>query len=221
MTYGDFAWKDVMDRSASASRRHERTTTAAFVQGEPVPFMDAGDEDWAWMVSRAFRRQLATPRLDFTVSSWSYAGHRFALDDLGKPVLESVAKNARSAWVTAHVGDRPGVRIADTAPPFPPRIDRVYEVGAFPTREGAQKLTAALSSAKALLGEAPVGAHINIGPSDPANFGFGAARLVLDALSKPLGGDLAHPGDLRIRDLRVVRGSSRAEGTEIRLWVID
>ncbi len=222
MTYGNFAWKDVMDRSANASKRHERTPSAAFVAGEPVPFMDAGDEDWAWTVSRAYRRQLATPRLDFVVSAWSYAGHRYALDDLAKPVMDVVAKNARTAWVTAHVGDRPGVRIADTAPPFPPRIDRVLEVPIFPTRENVQKLTSELSTAKVLLGEAPVGAHINVGPSDPANFGFGGApRLVLDALSKPLGGDLSQPGDLRIRDLRVVRSSSRSEGTEIRLWVID
>ena len=114
------------------------------------------------------------------------------------------------------------MRIADTSPPFPPRIDRAIEVEILPTRDNAQKLAAQLATTPALLGDAPVGAHITIGPADPANFGFGGPpRIVLDALSATLGGDLSRPGDLRIHDLRIVRGPARSNTTEIRLWTID
>ena len=47
MTWGhEYAWKDVMDRSTSAVRR-ERTSAASFIAGNPVPFMDAGEDEWA------------------------------------------------------------------------------------------------------------------------------------------------------------------------------
>ena len=184
--------------------------------------MDAGEGDWSWTVSKAIKNPVQRPRLDFVVSSWAYAGHRFALDDLAKPVIEAVSRNARSAWISATRGDRPGVRVADTSPPFPPRIDRTIELSVPPTRDNASALKAELSRQPVMRGELPVGVHIDVGSADPGNFGFGGApRLVLDALSETLGGDLSNPGDLRIRDLRVVRGGARSTGTEIRIWVLD
>lgn len=222
MPWGEFAWKDVMERSETATRRKSNRRRAQFISGDPIPFLEAGDADWSWSVSRVVKTPLSRPQLQFTVTSFSYAGHEYGLDDLAQPVLSAVVSRANSVWVTAREGDEPGVRISEVAPPFPPKIDLVLESSYNATRDEITELTKEFEAGGALGGDGPVGAHLTLGPTDVGDFGFGGStRLVLDALSGALGGRVGRPGDLRIRDLRVVRGPAHGGGTEIRLWTIE
>jgi hypothetical protein len=216
MTYGDFAWKDVMDRSANATRRVRRHVSAPFIAGEPAPFMDDAESDWAWQVSRVIKTPLICPHLDFVVTSFVRYGRRFALDDLAKPVIDTVTRHPRSMWVRVEHGDSPGVRVSEVAPPFPPHIHHMIELPVLAERANVSVINRDLASVAKVAGSSPVGVHLTVGPVDLRELGFGGpVRILFDALAQPLG------GDDRIIDLRVVRGSSEQRGTEIRMWMID
>jgi hypothetical protein len=215
MTYGDFAWKDLMERSSTATRRVRRQVSAPFVPGEPAPFMDDLEADWSWQVSRTIKTPLICPHLDFVVSSFTRHGRRFGLDDLAKPVIDTVTKRPRSLWIRAERGDNPGVRISEVAPPFPPHIHHMIEVPALAERANVGVLTRTMAAAQKVPGSGPVGVHLTVGPVDIRELGFGGpVRLIFDALATPLG------GDDRIVDLRVVRGQTNGASTEVRLWLI-
>lgn len=217
MTYGDFAWKDVMDRSAGDKRRTPRRRSKLRVAGEPAIYMDRDEFEWSWRVSRVVKTPLSRPQLDFVVSSFDRYGHRFGLDELAKPVLDAVVKRPpQSIWVRAEIGEDPGVRIAESVPPFPPHIDRSFEVEHLATRDSADAIKDELANVPTLVGGGFVGVYLSMGPLDVRDFGFGGpVRIMFDALAAPLG------KDDRIRDLRVVAGHRDQVSTEIKIWLFD
>jgi hypothetical protein len=193
MTYGDFAWNDLLRKQTPQRRRRERPR-GLFVEGDPVPWMDFGEDDWVWRVSRVVRR----------------------------PVLDVVAEHPRSVWVQLTHGDRPGVKVGDVAPPFPPKIERVVEVPFTSGRDDLVEIRQALAKTPPLRGSGDVGLQLGFGRVPLGNFDYGGpVRVMFDALSKTLGGTEGRPGDLRITDLRVTREPGRIDGCEIRLWSID
>lgn len=221
MTYGDFAWSDVLRRTPT-SRRLERPRSL-FVEGDPVAWMDPGESDWSWRVSRALRsvrEPIVKPHLRFTLGH-GYRSRRASIDDYAKPVLEEVNRYPRSVWVEIRNGDRTGVKIGNVLPPFPPRIERVIEVP-FGSKDDASEMREMLAGAPPLAGASDVGVHLAFGRVNIGNFEFGGpVRLIFDGLSAMLGGSESSPGDLRIKDLRVTRDPGRVDGCEIRLWTID
>jgi hypothetical protein len=165
-------------------------------------------------VSRVIKTPLICPHLDFVVSSWSRYGRRFGLDDLAKPVVDTVTRRPRSMWIRAELGDNPGVRVSEVAPAFPPHIHQMIEVPALADRANVAVLNRTMASVPKVPGTGPVGVHLTMGPVDIRELGFGGpVRLVFDALAIPL------DGDHRIVDLRVIRGQA-TQTTEIRLWLI-
>ncbi len=222
MTYGDFAWNDLLGRDRdNPSRRPDRRTNT-FIEGEPVPWMDFGEDDWCWQISRVVRKPLLRPNLRFVVSRLARAGRRYSIDDYAKPVLDVVAQKPRSVWVRMAEGDRPGVTITDVAPPFPPRIDRVLEVPFRGQSDDAAQIKQALKKEPVIAGEQPLGIHLGIGRFEVGDFDYGGpVRVLFDGLSETLGGTLGSPGDLRIRELRVTREPGRIDGAEVRVWVMD
>ena len=219
MTYGDFAWSSHLGRSAAKRRRSDRPRPV-FVEGDPVPWMDFGEDDWVWRVSRAVRQAVPRPHLVFVVGA--RASSRSSIDDWAKPVLDEISSHPRSVWVELREGDRPGVKINDVAPPFPPKIDRSVEVPFESGRDDLVEIRKALGTINPLRGSGDVGAHFGFGRVQLGDFDYGGpVRVMFDALSKTLGGTEGRPGDLRIRDLRVARDPGRVTGCEVRLWSID
>jgi hypothetical protein len=177
--------------------------------------MDDLEADWSWQVSRVIKTPLICPHLDFVVSSWVRYGRRFGLDDLAKPVIDTVTRRPRSLWIRAERGDNPGVRVSEVAPPFPPHIHQMIEVPVLAERANVTVLNRTIAAMRKTAGTGPVGVHLTMGPVDIRELGFGGpVRLVFDALAAPLG------GDHRIADLRVIRGQATQTTTEIRLWLI-
>jgi hypothetical protein len=68
MTYGDFAWNDLLPRPATPTKQRERTVTP-FVEGDPVPYMEFGEDDWVWRISRVIRHRHMRPRLQFILDA--------------------------------------------------------------------------------------------------------------------------------------------------------
>ena len=218
MTYGDFAWNDLLGADRRRTRRPERPR-ARFVDGEPVPWMGAGEGAWTWHVRKELPQPLNRPYFAFTPDA-PRSPRRRGLDDYLKPVLGEMKNDPLSLWATLVEGDRPGLRIADTPPGFPPIIDRVLEVPYSAGGLDPRTLADAVSAQPRLLGRGPVGVHLTLRRILRTDVEYGGAiRVVFDGLSVLLGGDLQSPADTRIWDLRVVR-DSRAEAVEIRLWDI-
>ena len=220
MTYGDFAWNDLLRQPETGSRRRERTVTP-FVEGDPVPYLEYGEDDWAWRVSKVIRHRLMRPRLQIILDEARPPRRAFGIDDYAQPVLAEITRQPNSLWVTVEHGKRAGVKVGDVAPSFPPKIERV---GALPfnQRDGAHHTIEEAKKIDPVFGSGPVGAYLSFGRVDIGNLGFGGAvRALLDALSHPLGGDVDRPGKLRIRDLRVTRDPGLVDEAEVRLWTMD
>lgn len=220
MTYGDFAWNDLLRQPQAPGRRRERAVTP-YIEGDPVPYLEVGEDDWVWKVTRVVRHRLMRPRLEILLDVNRPPRRRFGIDDYAQPILAEIAKQPNSVWITLRTSDRPGVKVSDVAPSFPPRIQRVAKLP-FSPRDGSHPTAQAARSIDLLLGSAPVGAYLSFGRVDIGNLGFGGAvRTVLDALSHPLGGDMDRPGKLRVRDLRVTRDPALDAEVEVRLWSAD
>ncbi len=220
MTYGEFAWKDLME--ATTRERRRPLVHAVFVAGDPVPFMGIRERDWAYRVKHEVGETMTRPRFRFVVGNSVHGGHRFGLDDLCKPVLDVIGPRASSVWAEVTQGDNPGVGISVLSPPYPPRIDRGIVIERTPGREHHAEITKEMALVPPLGGEGPVGAHITLGKVQMADFGYGTpVRVLFDSLSAVLGGTASRPGDTRIRDLRVVRDHTHLTGAIIRLWHMD
>lgn len=221
MTYGDFAWNDLLKRGEpDAPRRRERTITP-YIEGDPVPYLEFGEDDWVWKVTRVIRQRLMRPRLQFILDVERPPRRAFGIDDYAATLLGEVARQPNSVWATIEMGERPGVKVRDVAPSFPPKIQNVASLP-FSPRNGPSQTVEAARKMSVLLGSGPVGAYLSFGRVDIGNLGFGGAvRAVLDALSHPLGGDVDRPGKMRIKDLRVTRDPGVVDEVEIRLWTID
>ena len=131
-------------------------------------------------------------------------------------MLDVAANRPRSVWVRAEKGDNPGLRIGESAPPFPLQIDRSLEIPALVTRSDADVVRKTLAAMPSMIGSGPIGVYLSVGPVNLGDFGFGGpVRVLFDALAVPLG------SDSRIRDLRVVSGRTTQTTTEVMLWASD
>lgn len=222
MTKGDFTWQSIEQTRTRSRKRERRDRVGGFVAGDPVPYMDSGEDYWSWTIKRAIGIRLAKPHLEFVIDSYERYGHRFGLHDLAKPVLDAVGGEVRAAWVAETDGPENGVRIGDVAAPFPPRVAIEVILEASATRAEAGALREELEAAKLRIGSGPIGVHLTFGRNVVVgDFGFGGpVRILLDAMSAGLGGD-ERSSDLPIRDLRVLRESRMRSGTELRIWPIE
>ena len=219
MTYGDFAWNDLLRRPRE--RRRPDPPRAVFVEGDPVAWMDLGEDDWVWTVSRAVRDTIPKPYLTFVLGP-TRPVRRAGIDDYAKPVLDVVSPHARSVWVKLTDGETAGVKIGNVAPPFPPRIDRSIEVPFSSDRDDVREMKEMLARTPPMAGASDVGVHLSFGRVNVGDFDFGGpVRVMFDALSPVLDGTQTNPGDLRIKDLRVTRDQGRIDGCEIRIWAFD
>ena len=179
--------------------------------------MGAGEGAWMWHVARELPKPLNKPYFSFTVPNLR-SPRRRGLDDYLRPILDEMKNDPISLWATLNDGERTGLRIADTGPGFPPIIDRVLEVPYSAGGLDPRTLSQAVSAQPRLLGRGPVGVHLTVRALTRRDCDYGGTiRVVFDALSILLGGDLEKPADTRIWDLRVVR-DSRSEVAEVRLW---
>lgn len=218
MTYGEFAWKDLM-RSAlrDRSRGHEERPTL-FVTGQPILAGDAGDARWSYKVQQAARRQILRPRLGFVVASGMLGRRAFSLRGLAAPVVAAVAPAARSLWVQVATGDRLGVAIGTARPSFPPRIDRLVELDAAVDGSARADLAAEVARLRPWAGDQPLGVHITLHGAALGMARDGELASLMAALGPMLGGSSGHPGEARIVDLRVLTETRLDHSAEVRLW---
>ena len=218
MTYGDFAWNHLLGKERRKDRISDRPR-AVFVEGEPEPWMEAGEDAWAWQVQRALPHPLNRPYFTFTISEGTLRRH--ALDDFIQPVITQMKNEPVSLWAKLQEGARPGLRIADTPPAFPPKFERTLLISCPEGQLDADAVSSMVEKQAVISGSAPIGVHIALSKLYRSDFDFGGnVRVVFDGLSTLLGGDLARPADRRIRDLRVVRDTQTPGVTEVRLWQI-
>ncbi len=221
MTYGEFAWKDLM-RSAlrDRSRDHDEPPTV-FVPGQPIAAGYAGEARWSYKVQQAVRRRLARPRLAFVVAPSTRARPRFSLRGLAAPIVAVVATDPRSVWVQVATGDRLGVAVGAARPSFPPRIDRLVELGSALDPAANADLRAEAATHQPVGGDAPLGLHVTLrGPVVDLR-DRGPVALLLSALSPLLGRSPGPTGEERIDDLRLLADARLEASAEIRLWLID
>jgi len=63
------------------------------------------------------------PRLQFIMDQERPPRRAFGIDDYAQPLLAEVTRQPNSVWVTVEFGDRPGLKIGDVAPSFPPKMN--------------------------------------------------------------------------------------------------
>lgn len=183
--------------------------------------MEPGEDAWAWQIRKTLPQPLNRPYFTFTIREG--AGRtRWAIDDFMHPVMLEMRATPVSLWAKLTEGDRPGLRIADTAPAFPPRFERLLVIDSPAGYCEAEAVAAVVEKQNVIAGQSHIGVHITLRRLSRNDFDFGGnVRVIFDGLNALLGGNLARPADKRIRDLRVVRDSQAADTTEIRLWQID
>ena len=85
MTWGEFSWADLHpDRRRD---RHAKRPRAVMVPGEPVPWMESGEDSWALKVGRALPTPLDRPFFTFVLPEHQDARRR-ALDDYMQPIMD-------------------------------------------------------------------------------------------------------------------------------------
>ncbi len=219
MTYGDFAWANLQQPRRRRDERRGRPR-ASFVQGDPVPWMEPGDEAWAWKVRRSLPHPFDHPYLTFVLPPKPHRGP-WALDDFLQPIMLEVRNTPVSMWAKMTYADRTGLRIADTVPAFPPKLERVFTVETPAGHCEPDDVAVAIESQSIISGQTDIGVHITVKRLSRDDYDFGGnVRTIFDGLSTLLGGDVTRPADRRIRDLRMVRDSHHGDITEVRVWQI-
>jgi len=196
-----------------------------FIPGEPALFLTSRERAWKAAVKAAGLADLANPALHFTVASFHRMGHRFDIDNLAKPVLECVAGQATTVWVTTRIGNEPGVRVMDEAPPPSPQ-----DVTTIVIESPRSRSVRPLVPMEAFIGLTPLGE-----PDQPiaielafaadstaiSDFGFtGPIKPLIDGMGTVLGPAPQGPADYRIRDLRVTKGNDPLKtGVTVKIWL--
>lgn len=194
-----------------------------FVCGRPSLFLTPRERAWREVVRASGVTGLVNPRLAFTVASNRRGGQNFDIDNLAKPVLEIVATDPASIWVTVSVGTAEGVLIDDAGPPIASSVEFEVDVPS-PRRRSVRPLIPLVETHGMPVIEpidATVGLELSFdAASEPiGDFGFeGPIKPLIDALGDVLGTYSAGPRDYRVRELRVRKGQ-RPGGSCVRLSI--
>lgn len=198
----------------------------AFVAGRPALFLTSTERAWRESVQAAALAPLTRPHLVFTVSSYRRGGQDFDIDNLAKPVLETIAPQPATIWVEVQLGEAEGVLVDDAPPPAPPRHDVLLDV-ALPRRRSVRPLIPLVEThGMSVLGELTSAVGIELHFDDAAerigDFGFtGPIKPLIDALGNVLGTYVAGPCDYRIKELRVRRGGRpERAGVRVAMWLL-
>lgn len=163
-------------------------------------------------------------RLRFVVTSWRRRGHLFDIDNLAKPVLDTLSRPA-VPFVEAEIqfGSDPGVEISVPRNPLR-QVAPIVWIPHLP-RTSIRRPEADPS----LLEVPPIGVgdflrvHLHVHEHDLiTNFDFtGFVKPTIDRLWPLLGGTARAPGDHRIKHLIVSRSSERQTGVSIGIELLD
>lgn len=198
-----------------------------FIGGEPVLFLanPRREREWIGQIRAADIGPIRRPRLAFTVSSHRRRSQPFDIDNLAKLVLDCVAPDPQSVWVTVAVGDPVGVLIEEVNPPQVERpVAEIYiEAPPLRSKRGTQ-LPELATVTKLEPATASVGLelafddeHVRIG-----RFDFeGPVKPLIDALAPLLGRDRSGPADHRVHELRITKAAQpQRTGVLVRAWMM-
>jgi hypothetical protein len=191
------------------------------IAGDPVPWMGAGEDTWAYKVSRALPSPFDRPSFTFVLPRQPN-GRRRALDDYLQPIMDVKKTPHVSLCARLTEGDNTGLLLDHAPPGFPPRIERLLVIDSPDGQCEPEAVTEAVASTKLILGSADIGVHMTLLRLTRGDFDYsGNVRVIFDGLSTLFGGSLERPADNRIRDLRMVRDAHATQSTEVRIWQID
>lgn len=202
-------------------------TNSVFVPGEPPVFDVKKSErlrEWMQKIESAYARQASHPRLRFVVGAWQRWYNYFDLDNLCKPVLEVIAKDAESLWATMELGDQPGVYISDFMPPTPPHVDGTFYIVHAPmTSKKQDEALPELVDANRIGTDEPLGVLLRFDSGKLSvgykSIDFGPVKAALDALTQLVGMHKKQVADHRIHELRVLKGARpESDGVTIDVW---
>ncbi len=220
MTYGDFAWNDLLRPQRRRDQVADRPRPR-LVEGAPVPWMGAGEDAWVWEVQHASKGPLNRPNLTFILPQLHVRGRR-ALDDYLQPIVSANRIAPVTLWARLTEGERTGLRIADSSPPFPPKIERNFEIASPAGICEPAALTEAVKEQRVIGGQTDVGIHLTLRRLTRDDFDYGGnIRVIFDGLNELLGGSMSRPADTRICDLRVTMDRHNDLTTEVRVWQPD
>jgi hypothetical protein len=220
MTYGDFAWNDLLRPQRRRDQVADRPRPR-LVEGRPVPWMGAGEDAWVWQVQQATKGPLNRPNLTFILDQLHSRGRR-ALDDYLQPIVSSNRVPPVALWARLTEGERTGLRIADSSPPFPPRIERNFEIVSPAGNCEPAAVAEAVKEQRVIPGQTDIGVHLTLRRITRDDFDYGGnVRVIFDGLNELLGGSMSRPADTRICDLRLTVDRHNDLTTEVRVWQLD
>lgn len=199
-----------------------------WVPGEPPTFLTASERAWRSQIREAIA-QFQLPanrgiRLRFVVTSWRRRGHLFDIDNLAKPVLDTLSRPVASfVDLDVQLGPDPGVEISAPAALLR-QVAPIVWIQDLP-RTSARRPEAD----PALIVVPPIGVqdflrvHLHVHEHDLlTNFDFsGFVKPTIDRLWPLLGGTAHAPEDHRIKHLIVSRSNERQSGVSIGIEPLD
>lgn len=219
--------------------------TEWFIPGEPPTWLGSGERDWKARLAEAVKLAPAPfLNLDFRVSSFLRAGHRFDLDNMVTPVFDQLLGPRRSelrralhGWSARRgLSPQPGLRIveADSARNDSMGgedclvLDLAY-LGGLPADSRGKGVEFAQAVVHALGAWSPSAEHrfaVDLGFGDDVQDITWVAekpvKPVVDCLFPVLGGRPGAPEDWKIERLRVQRGLSDLRGAfSVKVWALS
>jgi hypothetical protein len=201
-------------------------STYPFVMGEPPSFFTRNEADWKAAIRRACSNTLQHPCLRFVVSSWQRCSNYFDLDNISKPVLDVVGKEATTVWVSEELGESSGVAIGDEVPPLPPELceEPIY-IANPPTQSVRSSIPLPeLENRKMVGNDEPLGLVLTFDSNEArvGDFGFeGPIKPLIDRLGPLLGTYSQGVADYRIHEIRIFKGHQPDDsGVTVGLWFL-
>jgi len=196
------------------------------IEGEPPTFRSPNEQAWQSAIRRVCPDSLKNPCLKFTVKSWLRNSNYFDLDNISKPVLDVVGKEATSIWVAVDIGEPAGVVINDEIPPLLPELcEGPIHIANPPVQSRRQSDPLSELEGRKIIGSTePLGLIIAVDSDEVqiANFDFnGPIKPLIDKLGPLLGTDHQGVADHRIHEIRISKGHLfGGKGVSIGLWFL-
>lgn len=193
-----------------------------WVSGEPPTFLTPREAAWKAKIKERVGEFHLAPgvgiALSFVVTSWQRRGHWFDLDNLVKPVLDTLSRpNAAFLEAAMRRGPDPGVTIATGWKPSRILAPVVWFEDLPRGSYRRPEIHPVLIGLQRFDGISPLRVHMAVHEADSlTDFDFtGFVKPTIDRLWPIIGGTETRPKDHLIRHLIVTRSSARASGISI------
>jgi len=193
------------------------------IRGEPATFLTSAEAAWNDRLRAGLAGFGIRPgegiHVRFEVSAWTRRGHHFDLDNLAKPVFDSMGRpQVYFVDVATKIGPEPGVRVrVDQEFPAAPTVVGFWMRRLLVGSQRNEEIHSSLRGIAPLDPNGPLRVHLLVHePVLLTDFGFsGFIKPTLDRFWPVIGGQPHSPKDHRFRHLVAQYSDARGTGVSV------